>query len=148
MINAVFYFCIFVSVVGSAEGSIASMKQSFRQAIASNHVIMETFLLEDSQVDPNRHCDWILMRDMNNEGKAFCQDKERLHNCYGVRHFSRLQGNWTIGQVLHDSQPPASPLLWSQKPKLHICQELCEFHVSRWGTPAHLWNYMDESFVG
>ena len=60
------------------------MPPSFRQAIAANHVTMKQFLLEDSKVDPNRHCDWIFARDsevMDNEGKTVCQDKECKGRC-------------------------------------------------------------------
>ena len=71
MNDTVFYACILVSFVGSVE---SSMPESFKQAIAATHVKMEQFLREDSKVDPNRHCDWMLVRDnkvMDTEGKYF-----------------------------------------------------------------------------
>ena len=65
------YVCIILSFVGIAAGS---MPESFRHTITANYKNMEQFLLEDTKVDANRHCDWILMRGselFGMEGKLF-----------------------------------------------------------------------------
>ena len=71
MKNTCLYVCITATFVAIVAGS---MPEGFRQAIANTYTKMEQFLLEDSEVDPNRHCDWILMRDnevLDKEGKRF-----------------------------------------------------------------------------
>ena len=40
------------------------------------------------------------------------------------------------------------PMLWRQKPKLHMFQELAEYQAFELGHPARFWTYRDESFVG
>ena len=37
---------------------------------------------------------------------------------------------------------------WRQKPKLHMFQELAEYHAFELGHPARYWCYQDEGFVG
>lgn len=69
--NALLYVSIFASFVGGTWGSIP---ESFKNAIAANHMKLENYLLEDSEADPNRHCDWVFMGEgeaMDKEGKWF-----------------------------------------------------------------------------
>ena len=69
--NALLYVSIFASLVCGTGGSIT---ESFKNAIAANHMKLENYLLEDSEADPNRHCDWVFMGEgeaMDKEGKQF-----------------------------------------------------------------------------
>ena len=69
MNNTMLCFSIIASFVG---GTTGLMPESFKQAIAANHMKLEDYLLEDSAADPKRHCDWVFVKEgeaMDKEGK-------------------------------------------------------------------------------
>ena len=78
--NALLYVGIFTSFVGGTRGSMA---ENFKKAIAANHMKLENYLFEDSEADPERHCDWVFMGEgeaMHKEGEWFTRRKTSYLN--------------------------------------------------------------------
>ena len=102
--NAMLCFSIIVSFVG---GTKSLMPASFKRAIAANQMKMEYYLIDPSEVDTNRHCDWIFVTNntvMDKEGKwcMRCDNHHsKLHNT-----ISRLHGNGTTTQIIYNCEPP------------------------------------------
>ena len=98
----------FITILSFMRIVTGLMPGDFSLAISTHFMKIEQFLLEDSEVASNRHCDWIFMKDNEVEGAH-----GKLLSYYRICHslqmnydLLRFQGYWTIGQVIHDSQPP------------------------------------------
>ena len=120
--NAMLCFSIMVSFMGGTKGL---MPASFKRAIAANKMKMEYYLIEDSEVDPNRHCDWIFVTNntvIDKEGK-WCMRCDNGHN-KSHNTISRLHGNDTT-QIIYNSEPPPNKRYNHEQHSEQFCMPVC-----------------------